>query len=145
MATIRPTVTTIQGYNANTASGQTPIDGYQVSWGPMGNGDVGLAVGSSYGGIPAPAGGYFAGYADKSIQVAGTFGAGGSVAVEGTNDGNIANFVPLTDPQGNPIALTAAGIRAITEAVVWVRPHVTAGDGTTSLTVSMFFRKTQSV
>jgi hypothetical protein len=33
--------------------------------------------------------------------------------------------------------------KAITEAVLWLRPHVTSGDGTTSLTASMFLRKTQ--
>lgn len=140
MANITPTVTRVLGMGS--------LDGYQVVWGPMANGDVGIGVGSAIGdgaGATTVAGsGFFSGFADKSVQVEGTFGAGGSVAVEGTNDGNILHYRGLTDPQGNAIAITAAGIKAITEAVIWVRPHVTAGDGTTSLTVSMFFRKTQA-
>lgn len=140
VATITPTFVTIPG--------QEGIDGYQVTWGPMANGDVGLGVGNPLGfgaGATTVAGGgpNLAGYADKSIQVEGTFGAAGSVACEGTNDGNAAHFRALTDPSQVTIAITAAGIKSVTEAVIWVRPHVTAGDGTTSLTATMFFRKTQ--
>ncbi len=94
----------------------------------FGNGDVGA-------GIAIP------GAADKSIQVTGTFGAGGSVALEGSNDG--VNFYPLTDPTGTIIAITAAQIKAATEATYYVRPHVTAGDGSTALTITIFCRNTQ--
>lgn len=77
--------------------------------------------------------------ADKCVQVVGTFGSGGTVKVEGTNDGT--NWVVLTDPQGNALSFTAAGIEAITENPWKIRPHVTAGDGTTSLTVTIVARR----
>lgn len=77
-------------------------------------------------------------YADRSVQVAGTFGAGGSVTVEGSNDGT--NWATLADPQGNPLVITTAKIEAILECVRFVRP-VAAGDGTTNLTVLVFGRK----
>lgn len=104
------------------------VVGWQVVWATMANGDTGQPVE-----IP--------GYADKTIQVTGTFGTGGSVACEGSNDR--VNFAALTNPTGTVIAITAANIQAVTEAVLQVRPHVTAGDGTTALVVTMFFRNTQ--
>ncbi len=142
VATITPTFTQIPG--------QEGLDGYQVTWGPMANGDVGAAVGNPLGfaktATTAPGGGpNLAGYADKSVQVEGTFGSGGSVTLEGTNDGDITHFRALTPPtSATPIAITSAGVVAVVEAMIWVRPHVTAGDGTTSVTVTVFFRKTQS-
>ena len=47
------------------------------------------------------------------------------------------NWQTLTDPQGNVISKTSASIEAITEATRFVRPRVSAGDGTTSLAVVM--------
>ncbi len=123
--------------------GQGDADGFQVTWGPMANGDVGIGVGNTVNGANVGGGGFFAGFADKSIQVEGTFGGGGTVALEGTNDGDPTHYRPLTDPQGVTVAMTSPGIKALTEAVIWVRPHVTGGDGSTQLTVTMFFRKTQ--
>lgn len=134
---IQPSITPVYGL--------LEYDGYQVVWGPMQSGDVGAAVGSTIGSgaaaIPAPGGAFCAGFADKSVYVNGIFGAAGSVAVEGNNDGG-ATFYPLSDPLGNVIAVTAATLKEIMEAVIQVRPHVTAGDGATSLTVTMFLRKT---
>lgn len=77
--------------------------------------------------------------ADRSVQVTGTFGAGGTIVIEGTLDGT--NYVTLTDPQGNALSKTAAFLEAISEAVKFVRPRVTAGDGTTSLVCTILFRK----
>jgi hypothetical protein len=51
------------------------------------------------------------GFADRAIQVGGTFGAGGTVVIEGSIDGT--NYVTLTDPQGNAISKTAAAIEEI--------------------------------
>jgi len=79
------------------------------------------------------------GYADRSVQVTGTFGAGGSVRIEGSLDGT--NYAVLTDPQGNALDITAAKIEAISENVRMIRPRVTAGDGTTTLVVTILFRK----
>ena len=66
------------------------------------------------------------------FQVTGTFGAGGSVRLEGSNDGT--NWFALS-----PAALTAAGFFAplgVLEYPKFIRPNVTAGDGTTALTVT---------
>lgn len=79
------------------------------------------------------------GSADRSIQVTGTFGASGNCRIEGSNDGT--NYVALTDPQGNALNLTAAGIEAVQEITRFIRPRITAGDGTTNLTVTMLVRK----
>jgi hypothetical protein len=97
-----------------------------VSWTPLANGDSG----SPYA-MP--------GYADRSVQIQGTFGAGGTVIIEGTIDGT--NYIVLTDPQGNAISKTAAAIETISEIVRFIRPRVSAGDGTTSITVSLIARK----
>lgn len=79
-----------------------------------------------------------ANFADRSVQVTGTFGAGGSVRIEGSLDGT--NYAPLTDPQGNNLDINTAKIEAIVELVRWIRPVVTAGDGTTALTVTMLLK-----
>lgn len=79
------------------------------------------------------------GSADRSVQVTGTFGTGGSVRIQGSNDGT--NYVALTDPQGNALNITAAGIEAVQEITRYIRPLITAGDGSTSLTVTMLVRK----
>lgn len=78
-------------------------------------------------------------YADRSVQVEGTFGAGGLVIVEGTNDN--VNWRALNDPYSNVISITTPKIQAISELVVKIRPRVSSGDGTTSLTISMLVRK----
>jgi len=79
------------------------------------------------------------GSADRSVQINGTFGAGGTIIIEGSNDG--VNYVILTDPQGNTLSKTAAAIEAVLELTKWIRPRVSAGDGTTSLTVTLIARK----
>lgn len=76
---------------------------------------------------------------DRSVQVHGTFGAGGTLVIEGSNDG--VNYFPLTDPQGNALSFTSAKIEQVSEITLWLRPRVTAGDGTTSLTVTMLARR----
>lgn len=78
-------------------------------------------------------------YADRSVQVTGTFGAGGTIVIEGSIDGT--NYVTLTDPSSTAISKTAAFIEAVLENVRYIRPRVTAGDGTTSLTCTMLFKK----
>lgn len=78
-------------------------------------------------------------FADRSLQITGTFGSGGTIVWEGSNDGT--NYVTLTDPQGNAISKTAAAIEAVTEVTQWARPRVTAGDGTTDLDVTVLCRR----
>lgn len=78
-------------------------------------------------------------FADRAVQVSGTFGAGGSCALEGSNDNVTWNA--LNDPQGTPIAFTASKIEQVLETPRYIRPNVTAGDGTTSLTMTAFGRR----
>lgn len=95
-----------------------------VVWSGLLNGDDG-----------APIGGY--GIVDGSVQVEGTFGAGGSVQLEASNDGT--NWHLVADPQGNDIVKTAADLETTLDVVArQIRPHVTAGDGSTDLTVTFF-------
>ena len=70
---------------------------------------------------------------DRSVQVSGTFGAGGTLVIEGSNDGT--NYFTLNDLQGVALSFTSARLEGISEVPLWVRPKVTAGDGTTSLNV----------
>jgi hypothetical protein len=77
-------------------------------------------------------------FPDRTVQIVGTFGAGGSVNFEGSNNGT--DWVVLTDPQGNPITKTAAAMEFVTETPRYVRPRVTGGDGTTDLSVVLFAR-----
>lgn len=78
-------------------------------------------------------------FADRSVQVTGTFG-GGNVRVEGSNDSG-ANYAVLTDTQGNDLNLGAAKIEMVTEVTQLLRPRVTAGSGV-AVTVSLLARYT---
>lgn len=80
-------------------------------------------------------------WADRSIQFNGTFGAGGTIKMQGSNDGT--NWFDLTDLQGNAISKGAAGIEACVELTQFVRPFVSAGDGTTNLTATLVMRRAQ--
>jgi hypothetical protein len=79
-------------------------------------------------------------FPDRTVTITGTFGAGGSITLQGSNDNS--NWFALTDPQGNAITKTAAGMELMSEAPRYIRPLVTAGDGTTSLTVKILCRRT---
>ncbi len=127
------TQTQILGSIHNGPSGTDTVVGWDNVWAAMANGDTGAPI-------------QMPGYGDKSIQVTGTFGAGGSCTLEGSNDlTNPTNFFPLTTPAGTTIAITSAGLVAVTEACLWIRPHVTAGDGTTALVAKVFCRNTQTI
>lgn len=91
------------------------------TWTALANGDTGrwIDVGA-YGGLLA--------------EGTGTFGAGGTLALEGTND--------LADPPAAasilPLGtLTSAGWLTFGVGAYRVRPNVTAGDGTTTLTIRL--------
>lgn len=84
----------------------------------------------------------FAEFSDRSIQFSGTFGAGGTVVFEGSNDLTTpTNWFTLTDYQGNNISKTSASFEGIEEPSIWVRPRVTAGDGTTAIVARMYARR----
>jgi hypothetical protein len=86
----------------------------------------------------------FAQWADRSVQVFGTFGAGGSVRIEGSNDGG-TTYAVLNDPSSTALNMTAAGLEEIMEICGLVRARVTAGDGSTSLTVAFCLRRQQQL
>lgn len=88
---------------------------------------------------PDGAGVGYSGSGQRTIQINGTFGVGGTCIVEGTMDGT--NWYQLNDLGGTALSFTAAGLKAIREDVVAVRPRVTAGDGTTSLTAVLGVRR----
>jgi hypothetical protein len=129
---------TVKAFNALALGGETlrqdQLRAYLIQWTGLLNGEFGSWF------IPAA---YFT---DRSVHVLGTFGAAGSVAIEGSNEAaptenTQANAIGLVDPfassPGVALAITAAGIKQIGQVVYAIRPHVTAGDGTTSLTVNM--------
>ena len=76
-------------------------------------------------------------YSDKTIHVTGTGGVGGVVTIEGSNELDSANWATLDDPQGNALAMAVDKIEAVLENTYRIRPRVTAGDGTTNLTVTV--------
>ena len=116
MATKAITVTRLQG----------GLDVRLVSWAALANGDDGAVV-------------ELTDYADLTFSVDGTFGTGGSITLLGSMDGT--NYYALTDPQGNAITRTAAGIKAVTETPRYIKPYVTAGDGTTALVPYILARR----
>ena len=81
----------------------------------------------------------FPDWADRCIQVAGTFGAGGTVLIEGSNNG--VDWATLNDTNGVALSLTAAGLRQMSEAPLLIRPRVSAGDGTTSIAATVICRR----
>lgn len=99
---------------------------HKTTWANLSNGDDGS---------PQDA----AGLSDRSIQVKGTFGSGGQVDIEGSNDGGTTWHI-LNDPQGNALSITAAKVEAVLEYVDQIRPNVSAGDTNTDLTVVLVGR-----
>jgi hypothetical protein len=99
----------------------------RVQWAALANGETGDFIGPDL----AP-------WSDRSVQVAGTFGTSGSVQWEGSNDG--VNWALLNAPQGTSLTWTAAAIKQVLEGALYMRPRVTAGDGTTSLIITVQLR-----
>ena len=111
MASVTPTVTRI------SADGNKS---WVVSWLTMANGDTGLPIE-----LPA--------HSDRSVQLGGTFSTGGTVVLEGSNDGT--NYITLDDFQGNALSFTSADLESVSQITRYVRPDITAGDGSTSIDV----------
>lgn len=112
-----------------TLAGRAPIDqsfpgeSSLVTWTGLLNGDDGTPV-------------QLGAYSDRSVQFGGTFGAGGTIVLEGSNDGT--TYFTLTDPQGSAISKGSASLEGVVEPTRYVRPRVTAGDGTTNLACYLF-------
>lgn len=101
----------------------------RITWTPLVNGDTG----APYHDFDSQ---------EKAVQVFGTFGAGGTVSIQSTLEATATNYAIINDVQGNALTITAARIEAVQEPSGQIRPNVTAGDGTTSLTVILHTRKT---
>jgi hypothetical protein len=80
-------------------------------------------------------------YADRNIQMTGTFN-GGTVVIEGSNDG--ANWHPLSDPQGNALTFTSGKIEQILEVTKYTRPRITSGTGLTVTVLALCRRSSRS-
>lgn len=95
-----------------------------VSW-------AGLLQSSTDSGSPFIPNGKFTNY---SVQATGTFGAGGAVALQGSQDN--VNWATLDDESGTAVSLVAATkVWRVSNLPRYVRPLVTGGDGTTNLAV----------
>lgn len=82
----------------------------------------------------------YAQWSDRSLQAEGTF-AGATVTLQGSNSGN--GYVALSDPLGNTLSMTSAGMKQVMEVTGYVKPVLTGGDGTTSITITAVVRRTQ--
>lgn len=94
-----------------------------VGWVGLLNGDTGLPVTMT------------SKFWKMTVQAVGTFGAGGSIALEGSNDGT--NYSALKDVANATVAMTDTSIIRVEGVPRFVRPKVTAGDGTTNITVNL--------
>ena len=102
-----------------------------VKWASLADGDSGTPYRAPH-------------YADKSVQVSGTPGAGGNCRIQGSNVANGVSVVygTLNDPQGNVLDFTAADVTAnkleeVLENSYLIRPTITAGDTTTAISVRL--------
>ena len=86
-------------------------------------------------GAPIP----FAQWADRSVQMSGTWGAGGgTITWEGSNDGT--TYFALSDPRADAIAKTADALEQVVGAALWARPRVSVAS-VTSVVVTLLARK----
>lgn len=115
------------------------IPNTQITESTTGTVDIATWTPLTFSGLDSGAPVSLAGSADRSVQVEGTFGAGGTLLIEGSND-NI-NWRTLKDHLGNLLSFTSADIRSVDQIVRYIRPRITGGDGTTSLTVTMLLRR----
>jgi len=97
-----------------------------ISWSGLLNGDSG-----------EPAN--LAEFSDRSVQIAGTLGSGGTIVVEGSNDG--VTYYTLKDIFGTSLSFTTLGLSGIAEITKWIRVRVTAGDGSTDLQAIVVARR----
>lgn len=77
---------------------------------------------------------------EAAAQVGGTFGVGGSISIEKSNDGSAWVALAAGDVVSGTHPVTAAGMVEFKTAARFVRFNVTAGDGTTSLTPVLIAR-----
>lgn len=81
-------------------------------------------------------------WVDRCVQVFGTFGTGGTCTIQGSNNGS--NWNTLKDSFGTAIQFTSAGVAQVMEVTRYIRPNITAGDGSTNLSCVMYTRRAAS-
>lgn len=85
------------------------------------------------------------GSADRTVQITGTFDTT-TVVMQGSNAPSPAadtdtDWFTLTDPSSTAISKTAAAGEAVLELTRWIRPKVTAGGASTSITVRLLVKR----
>jgi hypothetical protein len=114
MATINPTVKRApQGAGSIITS----------SW-VLGNADTGVQIDLTD-------------YADRSVQVEGTFGSA-TITIQGSNDGT--NWQTVRGPDSVALTFTASGLKQVLETTLYLRV-ISAGGTGTSVTVTLVGRK----
>lgn len=95
----------------------------------LGNGDTGQPIS-----IP--------GAADMSFQVYGTFGAGGTIVLQGSLDvlASGATYFTMKDRGGNALSFTKADGGAVASIAAYIRPNVLVGTNTIALTAILLVR-----
>ena len=81
--------------------------------------------------------------ADRCVQLNGTWGVGGTVVIEGSNNGTV--WITLNTAQGTAASFTADALKQIVEVPRYARARVTGGDGTTSITASFVLRRANTL
>lgn len=81
-------------------------------------------------------------YPEKTIEISGTFGAGGTINIRGKNvsSATVTEYLALhraNDPTLTLTGLTAVILSGLVEDPQFIKADVDAGDGTTELTVTV--------
>ena len=81
-------------------------------------------------------------WADRSVQIAGTYGTS-TVTIEGSNDGT--NYATLNDAQGNALsAINADKIEQMLEVTRYLRAKIVGGTSC-SLAITFLLRRAQQL
>lgn len=74
-------------------------------------------------------------FADRAIQVSGTFG-GATVTIKGSLDG--ITYAVLRDGEGLDLSTIAdSRIKYVQEPTAYLKPEITGGDGTTAVVITI--------
>jgi hypothetical protein len=101
-----------------------------IVWKNLANGDTGNPL-------------VIPGFTSQTIQFTGTFGSGGLIVMEGTLDSVSASptYTPVERSGGGDLNASNEEFDSVRSNVYKLRPRVTSGDGTTSITVRLFMQK----
>lgn len=83
-------------------------------------------------------------HADRNVHAFGTFAGSISLAIQGSNEADVAtptSAIALRDSNETVIAITAADLVQVLENTEWVRVNATAGTGGADVTVYIKFMR----